>query len=130
VTGGLARIGRAIAERLAADGAIVAVHYGHDESAAQETVARIEGVGGRAFAVHAELGVDGDVDTLFTGLERGLAGRPLDILVTTPRLSRPGRWRRTPRSSFDRLFAVTSRRRTSSPSGRSRCCATAAGSSP
>jgi 3-oxoacyl-[acyl-carrier protein] reductase len=35
VTGASRGIGRAIAERLAADGAFVAVHYGHDETVAR-----------------------------------------------------------------------------------------------
>jgi NAD(P)-dependent dehydrogenase (short-subunit alcohol dehydrogenase family) len=56
VTGASRGIGRAIAERLAADGALVAVHYGSNQAAADETVATIERAGGSAFAVGAELG--------------------------------------------------------------------------
>jgi NAD(P)-dependent dehydrogenase (short-subunit alcohol dehydrogenase family) len=59
----------------------VAVHYGHNDEAAKETVARIEAAGGRAFAVPAAFGTDGAVDRLFEGLVAGLGGRGLDILV-------------------------------------------------
>jgi NAD(P)-dependent dehydrogenase (short-subunit alcohol dehydrogenase family) len=81
VTGGSRGIGRAVALRLAAEGALVAVHYGGDDEAAKESVARIEEAGGRAFAVQARFGTDGAVDRLFEGLAEGLAGRGLDILV-------------------------------------------------
>jgi 3-oxoacyl-[acyl-carrier protein] reductase len=85
VTGGSRGIGRAIAIKLAAQGATVAVHYGHDERAANHTVTAIRAAGGRAVAVSAELGIDHDVDTLFANLASALAsiGRPvcLDIVV-------------------------------------------------
>ncbi|MCK2215541.1 SDR family oxidoreductase [Actinomadura sp. ATCC 31491] len=81
VTGASRGIGRAVALRLAAEGALVAVHYGADAEAAGETVARIEGAGGHAFAVRARFGGADALDRLFAGLTAGLAGRGLDVLV-------------------------------------------------
>ncbi|MFE3377117.1 SDR family oxidoreductase [Streptomyces anulatus] len=113
VTGSSRGIGRATAIRLAHEGALVAVHYGHDETPARETVTAIEKDGGRAFAVRAELGVPGDVDELFQGLEQGLRERTgattLDILVNNAGFSdkrEPGAFTT---DQFDRLFAVNAR---------------------
>ncbi len=48
VTGASRGIGRAVAERLARDGARVAVHYGSKEAAAEDTVTAIQAAGGSA----------------------------------------------------------------------------------
>lgn len=104
VTGASRGIGRAIAQRLAADGAEVAVHYGTGEAAADETVAAIRAAGGRAFAVRAELGVAGDVDTLMAGLAHGSAG--LDILVNNAAAPPAGPIGTDTPERFDHLFAV------------------------
>ena len=53
VTAGSKGIGRAIALRLAADGADVAISFAHDEAAAADCVAAIEGLGRRALAMRA-----------------------------------------------------------------------------
>ena len=110
VTGASRGIGRAIAERLAADGALVAVHYGRNEAAAKRTVAAIEQAGGRAFIVGADLGVTEDVDKLFAGLEAGLAGRPLDILVNNAGGALgTGSIEETTPEEFDRLIVLNMR---------------------
>jgi NAD(P)-dependent dehydrogenase (short-subunit alcohol dehydrogenase family) len=111
VTGASRGMGRAIARRLAADGALVAVHYSRHADAAGETVAAIERAGGAAFPVQAEFGTDGDVRTLLAGLTAGLRGRPLDILVNNAACGnqdtvRAGSVDRLTPGQFDEVFAV------------------------
>lgn len=113
VTGGSRGIGRSISGRLARDGALVAVHYGHDHEAAQRAVKEIETAGGRAFAVHAELGVHGDAAALWQEFDARLADRGeepgLDILVNNAGISVPGTVADVTEENFDRLVAVNAR---------------------
>jgi len=84
VTGASRGIGRAIAERLARDGARVAVHYGTREAEARDVVESIEARGEKAFPIRTEFGVNGvgaEVETLFRELDATLGDTPLDILV-------------------------------------------------
>jgi len=85
VTGASRNIGAAIAERLAAAGALVAVNYASNADAAAEVVRRIEAAGGEAFGVGARLGKPGEVAKLAAEMEAELSrrrGNPgLDILV-------------------------------------------------
>ncbi|ROV69891.1 SDR family oxidoreductase [Streptomyces globisporus] len=113
VTGSSRGIGRAVAERLGRDGALVAVHYSTGAEAAEEVVATIEKDGGRAFAVRAELGVPGDVDTLFDGLGAGLEERTgstsLDILVNNAGVMAMGQPEDVTPEMFDRMMAVNAK---------------------
>ncbi|MEO3793399.1 SDR family oxidoreductase [Nonomuraea sp. B10E15] len=79
MTGASRGIGRAIAVRLAREGARVAVHYGGNHAAAKDTVDAIEVSGGQAFAVQGELGVPGDAEALWAGFDAHADA--LDILV-------------------------------------------------
>src|SRR3989441_12591716 len=79
ITGGSRGIGAAIAKRLAADGASVAITYAKEASAAFAVVKAIELSGGKAVAIHADAV---DTEAVKGAVEKTLAtlGR-LDVLV-------------------------------------------------
>jgi 3-oxoacyl-[acyl-carrier protein] reductase len=65
ITGAGRGIGKAIAERYASLGARVVVNYATSERLANETVATIEGLGGTAIAVKADVSKVAEIDRLF-----------------------------------------------------------------
>ena len=85
VTGGGRGIGKAIALRLAASGALVAVNYAHNSAAASQTVAAIEASGGDAFAIQTTLGTEGAARELAAKacaeLKRRRGTERIDIIV-------------------------------------------------
>ncbi|CAM5733353.1 SDR family oxidoreductase [Streptomyces pseudogriseolus] len=113
ITGGSRGIGRGISLRLAREGALVAVHYGHDHAAAERTVKEIEAEGGRAFAVHAELGVPGDAAALWAAFDEGLAAQEaepgLDILVNNAGITLPRPIAQVTEEDYDRVFAINTK---------------------
>ncbi|MGK2908253.1 MAG: SDR family oxidoreductase [Sphingobium sp.] len=106
VTGASRGIGRAIAMRLAADGAMILVHYGSAQGAAEETLAVIRQAGGIGMLLAADLSSLAGVDQLVAGLRTQLDGQPLDILVNNAGVGAGGTILDTEEASFDRLFAV------------------------
>jgi 3-oxoacyl-[acyl-carrier protein] reductase len=113
VTGGSRGIGRAIAERLANEGAIVAITYNASEAAAAEVVASIEAAGGAAFALHADLADAASIPRLFDQLDRALVertgGQALNILVNNAGNSGWGGLDDATPESWDTMFAVHAR---------------------
>jgi NAD(P)-dependent dehydrogenase (short-subunit alcohol dehydrogenase family) len=109
VTGGSRGIGRAVAQRLAADGALVAVHYGGNRAAADETVELINKSEGRAFTVQADFSSPDAVDRLFEGLTTALGGRGLDILVNNAGISSTNPIAAVTADEFDRIFTINVR---------------------
>ena len=85
VTGASKGIGQTIAERLAADGASVAVHYGEDAAGAAETVRRIEAAGGKAKAFSANVADAAGVKALFDAVQAAF-GR-IDVVVNNAGIS-------------------------------------------
>jgi len=79
VTGAGKRLGRAVALRLASEGADVAVHYGKSEAEAREVVAEIEKLGRRGAAFSAELTDVAAIQKLVQGVASRFAR--LDVLV-------------------------------------------------
>jgi 3-oxoacyl-[acyl-carrier protein] reductase len=85
VTGASRGIGRAIARRLADDGAIVAVHYNHNAAMADDLIREIERGGGKAFRIAADLSQIGQIESMFVSLDKEFTERSgaatFDILV-------------------------------------------------
>jgi 3-oxoacyl-[acyl-carrier protein] reductase len=113
VTGGSRGIGRAIAQRLGRDGAVVAVAYARDEAAANEVVERIGKDGGRAFAVRAELGRHGDAVALWAAFDAQVdnhaPGGGVDIIVNNAAIGRSADLASLTEDGFDQVFAVNVR---------------------
>ena len=80
VTGASKGIGAAIAVQLAAEGAAVVVNYSSDKRGAERVVGEINGNGGRAVAVQANLSEEAGVRQLFAQADAAFGGR-LDVLI-------------------------------------------------
>lgn len=104
VTGAARGIGRAIAVRLARDGAAVVVNYSSRADDAGKVVREIEAAGGTALAIQADVGRVADVIRLF---DQTLAqfGR-LDILVNNAGIMFTKPVSAVTEAEFDHIFAV------------------------
>src|SRR5688500_11330990 len=79
VTGGSRGIGRAVSERLAADGQRVVIVYAGNETEAKSAVAAIEAAGGAAAAIQADVADETAVRAAFDLAERRYGG--IDVVV-------------------------------------------------
>jgi 3-oxoacyl-[acyl-carrier protein] reductase len=107
VTGSSRGIGRAIAERIAADGAAVVINYVHGAAAAQEVVNAIRGRGGQAVAVRADVSQPAEVRRLFAEA-RGAFGA-LDIVVANAGVAVIKAIAESTEEEFDRVFGANAK---------------------
>jgi len=101
VTGGSRGIGAAIALRLAAEGARVAISYASNKTAADAVVAQIEELGSKAIAVKANVASKEDTDSLIAEIKK--LGK-IDILVNNAAIFQGGPLEEANLDQFDQLF--------------------------
>src|ERR1700732_79125 len=107
VTGGSRGIGAAIAKRLAADGADVAITYTKGTDAAASVVREIERAGRKAIAIQADAA---DADAVKAAVEKTFAtfGR-LDVLVNRAGTAIPKPFEETTLEEMDRVIDINLR---------------------
>lgn len=106
VTGAGSGIGRAIASRLASQGAAVAI-VDQDADGAESTAASLRESGARASVHRADVSVGADVERAVAEVAREL-GAP-SILVNNAGISRGGRVQDIPEAEWDLVMAVNLR---------------------
>lgn len=99
VTGASRGIGRAIALRLAAEGASVAINYAGNTAKAEETKAAIEAAGGKAALFQADVSDSAQVEQMVAAVTEAFG--TIDILVNNAGITRDGLLMRMKEEDFD-----------------------------
>jgi 3-oxoacyl-[acyl-carrier protein] reductase len=107
VTGGSGGIGRAVAQRLAAEGFNVVVHYSGKPDAAEQVVADIKLAGGSAVAAQADIVNAAEVTRLFQ--QTLTVFRRLDAVVNCAGIMTLGKIVAESLQDFDRVIATNLR---------------------
>jgi 3-oxoacyl-[acyl-carrier protein] reductase len=104
VTGGGRGIGRAVAVRLATEGANVAISYRSNDSAAEEVAEEVRAAGAQCEIFKGDVASHEDVDALFKGVGEVLG--PVEILVNNAGLTRDNLMMRMKESEFDEVLST------------------------
>ena len=107
ITGGSRGIGAAIAKRLAADGANVAITYTKGADAAASVVKEIERAGGKAIAIQADA-TNGDASKAAVEKTVATFGQ-LDVLVNNAGTAIPKTFEETTLEELDRVIDINLR---------------------
>ena len=107
VTGGSGGIGQAISLALAAEGALVAVHYSRGREAAEKVAGQITDQGGRAVALQADLSSATAPGELVTATEQALG--PVELLISNAGLGQRRTLEELTTAEFDQTLAVNLR---------------------
>ena len=107
ITGGSRGIGRAIAEKLAEQGASVVVNYTQSSAAATAVAQAITKAGGKAIAVHADVSKPADVERLFVESEKAF-GKP-DIVVANAGVYAQKTIADSTDEDFENIFSVNAK---------------------
>jgi pteridine reductase len=99
VTGAGKRIGRAVALRLAREGADIVIHYNRSRPEADDAVAEIESLGRKSIALHADLRDVAHIQRLFQQTSARFSR--LDILVNSAANFLPARLEDTSEEAWD-----------------------------
>jgi 3-oxoacyl-[acyl-carrier protein] reductase len=104
ITGASRGIGAAVAERLAADGFAVVINYSGSKTATEALASRIEGKGGRAIPVQADVSDTQAVKRLFDTAESSFGG--VDVLVNNAGIMMLKAIGESDDALFDRQIAI------------------------
>ena len=107
VTGASRGIGRAIALRLAEEGASVALHYNNRDDAAREVMSEIEKGGGRAQTFGANLSKIEDARELVSQVEKSFG--PIELLINNAGWAQFARLEKVAESEYDAMFALNTK---------------------
>jgi 3-oxoacyl-[acyl-carrier protein] reductase len=104
VTGASRGIGAAVAERLATDGFTVVVNYSGDVKFAEAVVKKIEGGGGRALAVKADVSDSNAVREMFDKIAATFGG--VDVLINNAGIMKLAKIADSDDALFDQQIAI------------------------